>query len=75
MDVIGEFLAMGGYAAFVWPAFGATALVMVGLLLASLRSLRRERRALELMEKARPRRRSRVGTPEAAGAPQASGEA
>ena len=67
MDVIGDFLAMGGYAAFVWPAFGVTVLVMVGLLLASLRSLRRERRALELMEKARPRRRGR--------APQASGEA
>ena len=69
MDVIGEFLAMGGYAAFVWPAFGVTVLVMGGLLLASLRSLRRERRALELMEKARPRRRGRGG------APQASGEA
>ena len=66
MDVIGEFLAMGGYSAFVWPAFGATALVMVGLLLASLRSLRRQRRALELMEKARPRR---------GGAPRSSGEA
>lgn len=73
MDVIGEFLAMGGYAAFVWPAFGATALVMVGLLLASLRGLRRQRRALEMMEKARPRRRG--GAPEAAGAPRSSGEA
>ena len=73
--MIGEFLAMGGYAAFVWPAFGATALVMVGLLLASLRGLRRERRALELMEKARPRRRRHGAAPEAAGTPQASGEA
>ncbi|MCE2482760.1 MAG: heme exporter protein CcmD [Alphaproteobacteria bacterium] len=68
---MGEFLAMGGYAAFVWPAFGVTVLVMVGLLLASLRSLRRERRALELMEKARPRRRGGGG----GGAPQASVEA
>ena len=67
MDVIGEFLAMGGYAAFVWPAFGATALVMVGLLLASLRGLRRQRRALELMEKARPRRGGRGGAPPASG--------
>jgi heme exporter protein D len=24
-----EFLAMGGYARFVWPAFGLTALVLV----------------------------------------------
>ena len=75
MDVIGEFLAMGGYAAFVWPAFGVTVLVMVGLLLTSLRSLRRERRALELMERARPRRRGRGGASEAAGASRASGEA
>ena len=67
MDVIGEFLAMGGYAAFVWPAFGATALVMVGLLLVSLRSLRRQRRALELMEKAHPRRRGRGGARRSSG--------
>ena len=67
MDVIGEFLAMGGYAAFVWPAFGATALVMVGLLLVSLRSLRRQRRALELMEKARPWRRGRGGAGRSSG--------
>ncbi|MGH6870752.1 MAG: heme exporter protein CcmD [Rhizomicrobium sp.] len=25
-----EFLAMGGYAAFVWPAYGATALGLTG---------------------------------------------
>ena len=75
MDVIREFLAMDGYAAFVWPAFGATVLVMVGLLLASLRSLRRERRTLEMMQKARPLGRRRRGTPEAAAEPRAGGEA
>lgn len=26
-----DFLAMGGYAAYVWPAYGATALVIGGL--------------------------------------------
>ncbi len=31
---------MGGYAAFVWPSFGVTALVLVGLLMISLRFLR-----------------------------------
>ena len=60
MDVIHEFLTMGGYAAFVWPAFGITVVVMVGLLVASLRGLRQERQTLELMENARPRRRGRA---------------
>ena len=26
-----EFFAMGGYAAYVWPAYGATALILGGL--------------------------------------------
>ena len=49
-----EFLAMGGYAAYVWPSYILVALVMVGLLLvswrglkskeATLKSLRRDRR-------------------------------
>lgn len=34
-----EFLSMGGYAAFVWPSYGLSALVMAVLLVASLRSL------------------------------------
>ncbi|MEE8499512.1 MAG: heme exporter protein CcmD [Kiloniellales bacterium] len=40
MEQLQGFLAMGGYGAFVWPAFGLTALVMVWLLAASLRRLR-----------------------------------
>ena len=31
---------MGGYAGFVWSAFGVTALVLVGLLVVSWRSLK-----------------------------------
>ena len=42
-----NFLAMGGYAAYVWPAFGITALVLVALALASLRSLRTREQMLE----------------------------
>ena len=71
MDAIREYLSMGGYAAFVWPAFGVTAIVMVALLVASIRGLRKERRTLELMESARPARRERAsGSKE-----QAAGEA
>jgi len=35
-----EFFAMGGYAAYVWPAFSITAVVLVGLLVLSLRGVR-----------------------------------
>ncbi len=35
-----EFFSMGGYAAFVWPALGLSALVMAILYIQSHRSLR-----------------------------------
>ncbi len=40
MEQLREFFAMGGYGAFVWPAFGASALVLGGLWMSSLRRLR-----------------------------------
>jgi len=40
METLTQFLAMGGYAAFVWPALAIAAGVMVGLLVQSIRSLR-----------------------------------
>ena len=52
-----SFFEMGGYAAFVWPAFGITALVMVGLLIDSLRDLRRRQRRLAELEAAHPGRK------------------
>lgn len=39
-DALSAFWAMGGYATYVWPAFAATAAVLVGLAIASVRSLR-----------------------------------
>ncbi len=45
-----EFLAMGGYAAFVWPAYGLTALVMLVLLVDTLHRLRSRRRRLATLE-------------------------
>ena len=38
MDGIETYLAMGGYAAYIWPAFGVAAVVLVGLLLDSWRA-------------------------------------
>jgi heme exporter protein D len=40
-DAIQTFLAMGGYAQFVWPAYALAALVLIGLLALSLRQLRK----------------------------------
>jgi heme exporter protein D len=45
------FLAMGGYAAYVWPAYGLTFLVLAGLLLWSLGAYRRRQRELERLQR------------------------
>ncbi len=49
-----EFFSMGGYAAFIWPAYGVATIVLCGLLALSLKSMR-EREAL--VETLRSRRR------------------
>ena len=51
MDRIAEFFAMGGYAAYVWPALGLTAAVMAGLAWHAVRSLRREEAAMAALER------------------------
>ena len=43
-----EFFAMGGYAKYVWPAFGIPAIVLVVNLLAARRQLRQTRERLQL---------------------------
>jgi len=50
---IGTFLEMGGHAAYVWPALGFAAAVLVGLAVASLRRLRAAEAALAALERAR----------------------
>jgi heme exporter protein D len=57
-----EFLAMGGYAAFVWPAYAVTLgglALMIGL---SVRELRSAERRLAKTESRATRRRSSAGT-------------
>ena len=52
-------LDMGGYGAFVWPAFGLTFVVMAAMVIATLTSLRARRRELDRLESSlsgRPRR-------------------
>jgi heme exporter protein D len=59
MDEFIRFLEMGGYAQYVWPAYGVTAAVLVGMVVASLAGYRRNRRELDTLEQARPRARRR----------------
>ena len=53
MSAVSEFLRMGGYAPFVWPAYAVTAAVMLGLLFQSLGSYRATKRELERLQGAR----------------------
>ncbi len=50
---------MGGYGAFVWPSYGLAALVLAGLVFATLRELRAREKRLAILEEARPKRRPR----------------
>ena len=57
-DAIQTYLAMGGYAKFVWPAYALAAIVLVGLLATSLRQLRRAEAELAALGLSRPRERA-----------------
>lgn len=54
-EAVQEFLAMGGYAAFVWPAYALAATVLIGLLVVSLRQLRKAEAELAALGVSRPR--------------------
>ena len=45
-----SFFEMGGYAAYVWPAFGAAAVIMVALLVLSICTMRAREAALRTLE-------------------------
>jgi len=57
-ETIQNFFAMGGYAAFVWPAYALAAIVLAGLLAVSLRQLRRAEAELAALGLSRPRERA-----------------
>ena len=44
---MGGFLSMGGYGAYIWPAYAAAVIALGGLLLWSLRARIKVRRELE----------------------------
>ena len=53
MDRLGEFLAMGGYGGYVWPAYLIAAGVLVALLVASLRTVRKQESRLAALRRTR----------------------
>ena len=53
-----EFFAMGGYAAFIWPAYAVTTILLCGLLGLSLKSMREREALVELLRSRRSRRRA-----------------
>ena len=60
MQALTNYLAMGGYAAFVWPAYALATAVMSGLFLQGLRRYRRSQRMLEEIQRAQPARARRA---------------
>jgi heme exporter protein D len=67
------YFSMGGYAGYVWPAYGVAAVVMVGVLMASLLGARARERELKLLQELRPHRARRSGNNAAKAAEEASG--
>ena len=56
-ETLGQFLAMGGYARFVWPAYGLAVLILGGIALQSYRAWRRQQRLWSAISVTRPPRR------------------
>lgn len=54
---VSEFFAMGGYAAYVWPAYGASLIGIVGAVAVTLSAWRRTRAELALLESLKDERR------------------
>ena len=51
ITTVSDFLAMGGYARFVWPAYAVAAIVLIGLLVWSLAAYRRTGRQLKRLQR------------------------
>ena len=49
-----KFFDMGGYAAYVWPAFSLSAVVLLVMLVVSLKFLKSQQRVLKQLESSNP---------------------
>ncbi|MBI5164609.1 MAG: heme exporter protein CcmD [Magnetospirillum sp.] len=61
MESLSAFFAMGGYAGYIWPAYGLALVVMVAVLVLSFRDARARETELDLLQQARGRRRPSAG--------------
>jgi heme exporter protein D len=61
MQGLRDFFEMGGYGAYVWPAYGITALVMLALLVTTLRGLSARQKAVSELEPLRRRQKNERG--------------
>jgi len=52
MSAVIKALALGGYGAYVWPAYGFAAVVLIGLFVAAQRRLARAEREADQMRAA-----------------------
>jgi len=50
VNSLSSFLDMGGYGTFVWPSFGLSAILLVGIFVVSVRSLKANRQTLLNLE-------------------------
>jgi len=53
MAALDRFLAMGGYARFVWPAYALALIVLGGFVIETVLTYRKRQRALDAAEKRR----------------------
>jgi heme exporter protein D len=53
MDTLTEYLRMGGYANFVWPAYAAAAIGLIGAFVVTWRGLKAREREFETMKRQR----------------------
>jgi heme exporter protein D len=50
----GNFLAMGGYGAFIWPAYGVSVLALIGIAWQSWAAWRAAKKKLDALEQDGP---------------------
>lgn len=55
-----NFFAMGGYGAFIWPAYGVAAVLMTGLLVLSWKSMRQREALVETLRAGRRKEQTEV---------------
>ena len=53
MEALTNYLAMGGYAAWVWPSYGLATLGVLGIVFFTRRSLRDREREFEVLKSER----------------------